>query len=185
MLGLIDELSRLESQEEKSIPDMGKSRKISGKWEIKEEKLHQELEGPCHTILFEEFALKNGVIEVEANSLDGIGGQHLVWRSDSYRNNCYMFGSVGVGQNPYAHFWLWKEGERPKNLRIWQKGEIPEMRPKEFHKYKVVFQDNKFKFFIDDVMLGEVEDDTHKDGYVGLHCGSRTVFKNIKAKELK
>jgi len=156
---------------------------ISGDWRVGDDGLIQEVARSfCNTIILKAFKLKNGIIEVEANSLDGVGGQHVIFRCDEDRKDCYMFGSVNAGHpNLYAHFWLWKDGLAKKDIIKWEKDQLPKIEANKFHKYKVIFRDNEFEFYIDDKKIGEVKDDTISDaGYIGLHCGSKTIFRNLK-----
>ena len=38
--------------------------------------------------------------------------------------------------------------------------------------------------YIDNNLIFDVEEDTRKSaGYIGIHCGSHTVFKNIKVSQ--
>jgi len=160
---------------------------MSGNWVRSTDGLIQDKPNTfCNTVLITDFKLKDGIVEVEANSLDGIGGQHIIWRCDEDRKNFYMFGSVNLGSpTRYAHVQLWKDGIAKRDLIIWGINELPKLEPNRFHKYKVLFRDNEFKFYIDDKKVGELRDDTiREEGYVGLHCGSKTIFRNLKVWKL-
>ncbi|KXB02362.1 hypothetical protein AKJ43_01910 [candidate division MSBL1 archaeon SCGC-AAA261D19] len=163
--------------------------KGKGNWKFDKEGYTQASKGACNLSLIKGLKTKNASIELEAKSLDGRGGQHIVWRSDGRvlkEGNCYCFGSINLGQpKPYVHFWIWKEGDR-KEIR-WESSRVPvDLKPNKFHKYKVEFHDDWFKMYIDDVLISQISDNTHtEEGHLGIHCGSSTTFKNIQVRKPK
>jgi ABC-type phosphate transport system ATPase subunit len=167
-------------------PKISKRLRISGDWSITSEGLVQWQRKLFSKVLIEGLKLKNGIVEVEAKTLDDGGSLYIILRSDDVGDNCYMFGIAGVGK-PYncVHVLLWKEGVAKELLKITNKELLKDfnlqIQPNEFYKYRVVFKDDMFEFFIDDKKIGVLKDSTYDNkGYIGLLCGSRAVFRNLK-----
>lgn len=157
--------------------------KVAGdKWRIEDNELHQPEEAGNRVIILKEPKIKNGVFEASVNSIDGKAAQHLIWRSDGgVQSNYYLFGTGNLGENPEARFGFFKDGGEAK----WREREEVDIKPNEFHRYRVEFAENRHRMYLDDEMIFRSgEKALVTAGFVGFHCGSHTSVRDVNVKEI-
>lgn len=159
-----------------------------GDWKFEEDYIQQDSTEINRTVFAENIQITDGEFSAEIESLDGQRGHHITWRSDGrHRSNYYFFGAILNRPPTPRNFYKWgyfKNGT-PHNV-----GNVPfeaapvKIEQGESHTFRVRFVGDTHEMLVDDKLVFSVRNNDHESGTLGLHCGGRTRFKNIRYKHL-
>lgn len=161
---------------------------LTGEWEFGPDYLQQQSNDNNRVVVANSPSLTNGEFSADITSLDGLLGQHLIWRADGeFKSNYYYFGVIlNRGHSP-KNFVKWGQfdsGTPVIGQRLSFEDTPVSVSKGETHTYRVRFVDGTHQMWIDDHLLLTISDDAHRTGSLGFHCGSQTRFQNIQWREL-
>lgn len=111
--------------------------------------------------------------DIKSTSAIAENATGLIFRSDLEMLNMYSFRFLA---NDRVQFVMWKDGTY-KLIKNWDYVYQPET----FYNFKVVANGNKFTFYINDVLLDEVVDDSFSSGTVGFYSYKEpNEYDNLK-----
>jgi len=140
--------------------------------------------------------IQDGVYEAEVNSVDGDDGQSILFRKvrrdDAYEY--YRFGFANVDSRQKI---IISRTTRPVSTEEAAGGEsldymyLPtgdvdySLSRDTFYSLRVEFEGDSIRAYFEDTMVFDMRDDEYTEpGELGIHCGSRTEFRNLRYRRM-